>query len=621
MAFLDCYVAPTNINTVSKNRCRLKKNERSVRISDDNKNFARWICLFVVAVLALLRLPDGTSEQFCHCKNLSGHKILNDRPDIGLKRACRIQSIFNHKFAFQAMPSIIEVVPNHPLTPIHCHRERLTLGNGIRMASIRQGFGYIKLMHHGKPEAAAELLSDRAMTWNPDRIPMFLKKQIPEENVNFLANTEEILRAIMSEQLKTVGNPFCEALEEELQHVPNPRDVQFRVYTTHNDLILTSGYPYGKWNEHDEMPGFDVYGKLLAEMARVIMGEEPKENVDVKELLSNMALFKPHVPRSLLLVSDSQHRYMKSIDAGGDVVPVSGGKYQEMVDVLQSSRFKLFEYKWIGIYCGINCGVRHNYTFDQRNAEWAKLKALLVEEASRRDKPSVFFCCSFDHATKNRGNSGHAAFIERELQGTGVVCINWQRLGNPFLLRNGLLNFSLFDVQGKDPRHWNQEIHINHRGNRVLWKAYCQVMEGLKFIRYTDRKVAQSVLKSAFVPLPSLLAAEPNAQMEEAGPSTSQQTSKPSPTMRCNLKITVPAVQSEIAPPVLRDDGRIAAKDTAMPHKASSRPDDRQRPCSSGTNSGRSHDDRRRHKSPEDIRRIERKKGRYEDKDCRSYKR
>jgi hypothetical protein len=380
------------------------------------------------------------------------------------------------------------------------------------------GYYYLYLRHHGEPTAASALLEDPRMKWQPDLIQQFVKKYVPNPNINFVCRSNDIVRAIVLHQAEADDSEFYDAMEDELKEVGDPKLLSFRVYTSSSDNIFSSGNRFDCWK--DNFPGFNFYGEILEEFAKVVGHEESVKSNLFGALLDNLEYFSPAEYYSVLIISDSQTKFFDNI-VGGTVIAVRGGTYGHIVDVFRNGMSIPYQkYKWIIIYCGTNCYLQPGrYDFQQRQHEWRALRKILVAEAQRREdegrQPSVLYCCAFDHPGVP-GNAGHSAFIEDDLEGTPVLCINWSRIGNPFLDDFGHLKSALFE-SGKCGEPRRNEKHLSHSGLRLMWKTWCTRFPGLRCLPYTLSPVNKGVSKQTFSRAPEAF----ELPQEPGGPSTS----------------------------------------------------------------------------------------------------
>jgi hypothetical protein len=392
--------------------------------------------------------------------------------------------------------------------------------------SIEQGFGYFFLTHHGRPDLATHLNEAPEMApfrFNPDRIMPWVLQQVPELNYNFVCQSDRIYKAIMVHQLveREEESEFKKSFMMELVDVENPGQVKFRVYNSNKEMIWSSGSKYGQWV--DNYLGFHLYGQTLQDLIPLCLADQESDPIcdkDFWDLLDNPQLFNPPAKRSVLVVADSQPRYVFKI-RGGNVIPVSGGKYVDILNALRDGKISkiICEFKWVIIYVGTNVPIRNNYYWQQRESEWRELKQHLVYLASLRSQPYILFSCAFDHP-RVPGNARHADFIERELRNTNIICLNWGNRGNPFLTIEGRVKREYFD----DP------LHLNHDGFRLVWRVWCTAFYQMRCIPIVLQAEPESVCKDIFRPKQQITDEEWNRVEEifpdDMMPSTSSASSR-----------------------------------------------------------------------------------------------
>ena len=379
-------------------------------------------------------------------------------------------------------PEVIEVTRGHPLHPSHTFYEKMPLGD-VNVTCLWMGYYYMYLQHHNKPEAAEQLLSHPQVMWNPDLIfDTLIRTNVPEPNVNFVVHGVEVMRSIMLYQMQCSGSPFVEALDKELAGKKDPENIEFRVYNSNKEMIFTSGWAYGQWRE--PVRGFNCYAEILKEMVHSIVTEEPVPNPLFPQISTDFNLYLPYQKKSLFVLSDSQGKFIDNI-VGGKVISVSGGDFGHMVKVHNREDLNFRAYPWVYLYCGTNCRAKSRYAQTQQEFDWRNLRDILVREAAARGNETIVFCTSFEHPYVDV-SPGLANRIERELHGTGVQCINWQRIGNPFLDPDGQPAAGLYDTFKKRTAYARDaEIHLNHAGLSLLWKTWSTYIPDLKFLPMT----------------------------------------------------------------------------------------------------------------------------------------
>jgi hypothetical protein len=390
-------------------------------------------------------------------------------------------------YLFRIMSKVIDVVYGHPLSPYMTFPEPLTVGEA-KVPSILMGVKYIELLHHDQREAATQMVNSPIYQWQPNRIKQFVESHVPVVNAEFRLRLDRVYGAVMFEQLKDSANPFYRAVYRSLQLYGV--DAEIRVYSSGSvgDNVLTSGCKYPATKDVMQRPGAEIYTELLHQCFQYVHNNVVP-TTELQEFLTYPDMFWPIRKETVFVVSDSQSGYLNKVE-GGDIVPISGGRYIDMVRVLESGRFPVHQYRLVICYPGSNIYLRPNYTKSQRDYEFELLRTLLIQLAQNLPEKSVMFVCGVEQDTLPKERSLHTAWVRSRFAGTGVLCLNWQEFGNPFLLPEGRRNPALFDKE--------KQFHLTKEASLMLWKYWQIKIPKLRLLNFQLSDKPMSVLSTVF---------------------------------------------------------------------------------------------------------------------------
>jgi hypothetical protein len=258
---------------------------------------------------------------------------------------------------------------------------------------------------------------------------------------------------------------YGDALAYQANAMSDPRTENLIVCSSGNETTYSCGLKQTEvarlYDESDSpfLPGNHVWARVMRKVLNASLGDYTVFNFAPKlQFMQEPIKFPESHPKTVLVVSNSLTRYIRSLEMGKHIV-VPGATFKRLIEEINSKDIDVTQFHFVVLQAGvIECD-------DGREAEKSSMEALrsfLASITRNLDSPTFLVCPTFPYSDVHHNTRGYGKWLSRKLRDIpNVLVFDWDNVPSPFF-PNGRRNSDLFD----------DKTHISRLGTMHLWRLW-----------------------------------------------------------------------------------------------------------------------------------------------------